>query len=93
MNKREFFDEFKELCEYYNSNIYENKKITRLYYEKVKSMPLDKFKKLCEHLISEYKFMPKVADFENTSSGIRLHDREYSEEFLNQFYDIGRVEL
>lgn len=86
MGQWDFYNEFKELCEYYNSDIYKNKKITKLYYEKVKSMSLDEFKQLCVNIIKEFKFMPKVADMSDSGAN-RVRSRTYTEEFLSQFYE------
>lgn len=88
MNKKEFFEEFKELCEYFNNGTYKNKKLTRMYYDKCKNMNLEQFKKLCEELIYNLKFMPRVADFDITTS-LGHRGRSYTETFLESFYDIG----
>lgn len=85
MSKIEFFEEFKMLCAYYKDEIYKNKRITALYYEKVKNMPIKEFKKMCNELINIYKFMPRVAEFE-TQRNYNHKQRYYTEEFLNQFY-------
>lgn len=91
MNKKEFFEVFKSLCEYYRDDVYKNKKLTAMYYEKVKDVSINEFKKLCDKFINESKFMPKVADFgENYMSYITnmAHSsRSYSKEFLESFYD------
>lgn len=86
MGQWEFYYEFKDLCEYYNNKIYENQRITKLYYEKVKSMSIDDFKKLCEEFINEFKYMPKVADFDKNSK-VGYKGRYYTKEFLESFYD------
>ncbi len=86
MKQWDFFYEFKRLCEYYKDKTYEDKRITKLYYEKVKNMDINQFKSFCDELINKYTFMPRVAEFE-ISSGIGHRGRKYTEEFLNQFYD------
>lgn len=89
MNEWTFFNEFKTLCEYYKDRTYENKKITKMYYEKVKNMSLNDFKKLCDKFMFESKFMPKIAEFslnENNFQGYK--QREYNEQFFEQFYEI-----
>lgn len=86
MGQWEFYNEFKELCEYYNNKIFENKKITKMYYEKVKSMPINEFKNMCNEFINTYKFMPRVADFDITNS-LGHRGRNYTETFLESFYD------
>lgn len=93
MNKIDFFNEFKELCEYYNSDIFKNKRITALYYDKVKNKNIDEFKKMCNEIINTSKYMPKIADFGGSYiSELQKYihkKREYSEEYLESFYDIG----
>lgn len=88
MNKSEFFNEFKELCEYYNTKIYQNKRLTERYYNKVKNVAVSEFKKMCDAIIDEFKFMPRVADFELTS-GIGHRGRHYTKEYLESLYDVG----
>lgn len=85
MNKNEFFIEFKKLCDYYNNKTYENKEITRFYYEKVKGLNVNQFKEKCKDIINNCVFMPKVAEF-NTTIGHQA--RHYTEEFLNEFYEV-----
>ena len=89
MNKKEFFEEFKELCEYFNNGTYKNKKLTRMYYEKCKNMNIEEFKKLCEELMYKLKFMPKIADFDRKNGYSTLEGRIYTKEFLESLYDIG----
>lgn len=86
MDTKEFFKEFKELCEYYNNKIYENKKITRLYYEVIKNKTVEQFKKQINEMIIEYKYMPKVADFYSKRK-TNFTQRQYSD--LESFIDIG----
>ena len=87
MNEWNFYYAFKELCEYFNSNTYKNKKLTRLYYEKCKNMSIEQFKKLCEELMYRLKFMPKIADFDRKNGYSNLEGRIYTKEFLESFYD------
>lgn len=89
MNKREFFDEFKEMCEYFNNKTYENKRLTRMYYDKCKNMTLEEFKKLCEELMYKLKFMPKIADFDRKQGFSTIEKRIYTKEFLETLYDVG----
>lgn len=88
MNQWEFYNEFKELCEYYNTKIYENKKITKMYYNKVKGMNISDFKKLCDRFINECKFMPRVAEFKLTNK-IGHRGRHYTKKYLESLYDVG----
>ncbi|MEG0872955.1 MAG: hypothetical protein RSD14_04905 [Clostridia bacterium] len=90
MNKKEFFNEFKEMCEYFNSKIFKNRKITTMYYEKVKHMKTEEFKKVCKEMINNFKFMPRIADFD-TKSSIGHHGRCYTKEFLEILYDVGGI--
>lgn len=91
MNKKEFYNEFKELCEYYNDKTYENKKLTKMYYEKVKEMSLKEFQDMCNKIILESKYMPRVADFGKDYNTFLLEvmhkNRKYSEEYLESLYD------
>ena len=91
MNKKEFYNEFKELCEYYNDKTYENKRLTKMYYEKVKDVSLQEFQNMCNKLILESKFMPRVADFGKDYNTFLLEvmhkNRKYSEEYLESLYD------
>lgn len=91
MNKKEFYNEFKELCEYYNDKTYENKRLTKMYYEKVKEMSLKEFQDMCNKIILESKYMPRVADFGKDYNTFLLEvmhkNRKYSEEYLESLYD------
>lgn len=91
MNKKEFYNEFKELCEYYNDKTYENKKLTKMYYEKVKEMSLKEFQDMCNKIILESKYMPRIADFGKDYNTFLLEvmhkNRKYSEEYLESLYD------
>lgn len=91
MNKKEFYNEFKELCEYYNDKTYENKRLTKMYYEKVKEMSLKEFQDMCNKIILESKYMPRVADFGKDYNTFLLEvmhkSRKYSEEYLESLYD------
>lgn len=91
MNKKEFYNEFKELCEYYNDKTYENKKLTKMYYEKVKDISLKEFQDMCNKIILESKYMPRVADFGKDYNTFLLEvmhkNRKYSEEYLESLYD------
>ncbi len=91
MNEWEFYYEFKELCDYFKDKTYENKKITKMYYEKVKNMSIDKFKKMCERIIQENKYMPKIAEFGQDYIGYLSNmahtKRTYSKEYIESFYD------
>lgn len=86
MERGKFYEKFKNLCEYYNSNIYENGKITKMYYEKVKDLSIEEFSNMCRDFINNNKFMPRVAEFDfNTDKG--HYGRYYTEEFLESLYD------
>ncbi len=88
MNKIEFYKEFKELCEYYNNKIYENKKILRLYYDVVKNKSLEEFKKQIDEFITDSKFMPRVVDFKTIKSKYTNYEqRVYPDGYLEKFYD------
>ena len=91
MNKKEFYNEYKELCEYYNDKTYENKRLTKMYYEKVKEMSLKEFQDMCNKIILESKYMPRVADFGKDYNTFLLEvmhkNRKYSEEYLESLYD------
>lgn len=91
MNKKEFYNEFKELCEYYNDKTYENKRLTKMYYEKVKDISLKEFQDMCNKIILESKYMPRVADFGKDYNTFLLEvmhkNRKYSEEYLESLYD------
>lgn len=91
MNKKEFYNEFKELCEYYNDKTYENKRLTKMYYEKVKEMSLKEFQDMCNKIILESKYMPRVADFGKDYNTFLLEvmhkNRKYSEKYLESLYD------
>lgn len=91
MGQWEFYNEFKELCEYYNDKTYENKRLTKMYYEKVKKMSLKEFQDMCNKIILENKFMPRVADFGKDYNSFLLEvmhkNRKYSEEYLESLYD------
>lgn len=91
MNKKEFYNEFKELCEYYNDKTYENKRLTKMYYEKVKEMSLKEFQDMCNKIILESKYMPRIADFGKDYNTFLLEvmhkNRKYSEEYLESLYD------
>lgn len=89
MGQWDFYNEFKELCKYFNNKTYENKKITKMYYEKCKHMTLEEFKALCEELMFNLKFMPKIADFERSNGYSKIEGRIYTKEFLESFYDVG----
>ena len=89
MGKLEFYNEFKELCDYYGNKIYDNKKITKMYYDKVKNLNLKEFQKMCRKFINDFKYMPKVAEFEikkGASYGGYI-GRTYTDEFLESLYD------
>lgn len=92
MNEWEFFNEFKQLCEYFKDETYKNKRITKMYYEKVKHMNIKDFKILCDRLISEYKYMPKIADFGGNYVSyicdLAHKARTYTEEELESFYEM-----
>lgn len=88
MNKIEFYNIFKKLCEYYNNKIYdENKELTALYYEAVKDKSQAQFKEKIKKLIMKFKFMPKVADFLDGKRQANFTQRQYSEDFLESLYD------
>ena len=91
MGQWEFYNEFKELCEYYNDKTYENKRLTKMYYEKVKEMSLKEFQDMCNKIILESKYMPRVADFGKDYNTFLLEvmhkNRKYSEEYLESLYD------
>ena len=91
MDQWKFYYEFKELCEYFKDKTYENKKLTKLYYEKVKDMTLEEFKKMCEDIIMKEKFMPKISEFGKDYNTYLLEvmhkNRKYSKEYLESFYD------
>ncbi len=87
MNEWEFYKEFKELCEYFNNTTYKNKKLTRMYYDKCKNMNLEEFKKMCEELMFNLKFMPRIADFDKKQGLSTIEKRIYTKEFLESFYD------
>lgn len=86
MKKEEFLQMFIRLCNYYNSEIYKDEKITVMYYEKVKDLSIEEFSKMCRDIINTSKFMPKVAEFDfNTDKG--HYGRYYSDDFLESLYD------
>lgn len=89
MDQWEFYNEFKELCEYYNSKIYENKRITKMYYEKVKNNSLEQFKNMCNMWIKSSKYMMKVSDFGSSDIGNMHRGRLYSKDFMESLYDVG----
>lgn len=85
MKKEEFLQKFIKLCNYYNSEIYKDGKITVMYYEKVKELSIEEFSNMCRDFINNNKFMPKVAEFDNSKKGYA--GRYYSDEFLESLYD------
>lgn len=87
MEKQDFYNQFKELCNYFHDKTYENKKITALYYKKCQNMSLEEFKKLCEELICNLKFMPKISDFDKIQGFSAIEKRIYTKEFLESLYD------
>ena len=88
MNQGEFYSIFKKLCEYYNSDIFTNQKITVMYYEKVKDLSKKEFAEMCIVFINSSKFMPRVSEF-NENDGNGHYGRHYSNEYLENLYDIG----
>ena len=85
MNKTEFFTIFKKMCEYYNNKTYEDKELTRLYYEKVQDKPIEDFKTQVNEIMQSNKFMPRIAEFGRNKAN--FEERQYSEEFLESLYD------
>lgn len=86
MKQGEFYNMFKKLCHYYNSKIYEDEKITTMYYEKVKELNVKEFSNMCRDIINTLKFMPRVAEFDfNTGKG--HYGRYYGDDFLESLYD------
>lgn len=86
MEQGKFYEKFKSLCDYYNSDIYKNMKITKMYYEKVKDLSIEEFSHMCKDFINNNKFMPKVAEFDY-SKDKGHYGRYYTEEFLESLYD------
>ena len=89
MKEWDFYNEFKDLCQYFNNETYKNKKLTRMYYEKCKDMTIEEFRYLCDELMYRLKFMPKIADFERKNGYSNLEGRIYTKEFLESWYDVG----
>lgn len=89
MTKAEFMKEFERLCDYYNKPT-TDKEILLMYYEAVKNTTAEHFKDRVNEIIQVYKFMPKIADF-NKKRKSNFEQREYSEDFLESFYDVGVV--
>lgn len=85
MEQGKFYEKFRNLCEYYNNDIYKNMKITKMYYEKIKDLSIEEFSNMCRDIINNNKFMPKVAEFDNSKKGYA--GRYYSDEFLESLYD------
>ena len=89
MDKQEFYNEFKDLCQYFNNETYKNKKLTRMYYDKCKNMNIEEFRSLCKELMYKLRFMPKIVEFERKSGYSNLEGRIYTKEFLESWYDVG----
>lgn len=85
MKREEFLQKFIKLCNYYNSEIYKDEKITIMYYEKVKDLSVEEFSNLCRDIINNNKFMPKIAEFNNSKRGYA--GRYYTDDFLESLYD------
>lgn len=88
MSKQEFMKEFDRLCEYYSKKI-TDKEILNLYYNKVKDKSVEQFKNQINEIIASSKFMPKIADLDEKAK-VGIHQRNYSEEDLNQYLDTGK---
>lgn len=89
MNKTEFYEEFKRLCEYFGQlKLLKDKEIMQLYYNATKSLNKNDFRRKCNNFIATFSYMPKIADFITIKiPTCNYEQRNYTEQEFDKYYD------